>query len=823
MQKIFPVKTIQFILVVVALIFTNIYYPANAAEPSIVGQVNNSLTFAPSTADSRSQYLELSPGINFGSSPFTFETYFKTGSTLDNGFFLGVGSGNGLSINIYSPNEIQIDAYGINATIFVLPTSMQVNTWYHIAVARDANNNETVWLNGARATSAYNRWTRSITYGPIFVDTRNYNGQTTGINGSTACAHCNNNHYGDSRSNVDFSGVRITNFRVVVGSTIYDPNSATITPPDAPLSNVTNTKLLLNVTNSSSATTDSSGTQTITNTGVTFTAAEKITPSFTWSNVTKNYGDSPFTIISPTTSISGTFTYSSASTGVITLNNVNTDSATVVAPGTSVITASFTPTDTATYNSATTTMTVTVGKATQSTLSLALSQSSKNSPYSQAITFSTTGGSGSGAINYAIAAGGTATGCALANSTETNTVTATSGGTCLIQATKSTDANYLVATSATRIFTFNAPLSLKYAVGDSGTGTAPTLSGTYFAGDTATVAAGSTLSRVGFTFNGWRNSSNISVAAGSTFTFSTNDTLTAQWRQSSLFGISDGDLTEIQSWNASANTNSGTVSNPANTSAVTVTVPGGSLPNGTTVKLWELANANLARAKVSADKDYIVNLVLSWLKSDGTVPTASTPITIAISNNTIQSGATAYQIIGDTVTQIGTATTAGLINLSITEDPVIVIANPVSSGGGGSSGGSGGGGGAMPSNTAPVEVAKPVELAKPASNLETFKHIVTFGSGASWINSNNIKLLRTFIGDVSTSIEIKKITIQGYAQPTKIQLKNIDMARANSVAKFLKKEGVSSNFIVEGKGSSPTKNGAMSRIAVVIIEGKTKT
>ena len=100
LQKLFLIQTIQPFLIVVALTFTTISYPANAAEPTAVGQGNNSLTFAPSTADSRSQYLELSPGINFGSSQFTFETYFKTGSVLDNGFFLGVGSGNGLSINI---------------------------------------------------------------------------------------------------------------------------------------------------------------------------------------------------------------------------------------------------------------------------------------------------------------------------------------------------------------------------------------------------------------------------------------------------------------------------------------------------------------------------------------------------------------------------------------------------------------------------------------------------------------------------------------------------------------------------------------------------
>ena len=228
LQKVFPVRPIQSFFIVVALTFTTISYSANAAEPSAVGQGNNSLTFAASTADSRSQYLDLSPGINFGSSAFTIETYFKTGPSLDNGFFLGVGSGNGLSLNIYSPNEIQVDAFGINSTIFVLPITMQVNTWYHLAVARDASNNETVWLNGSRATSAYNRWDRGITYGSVFTDTRNYNGNSTGINGSTACPHCNQNHYNDARSNVDFSGVKITNFRVVVGSTVYDPNSATM-------------------------------------------------------------------------------------------------------------------------------------------------------------------------------------------------------------------------------------------------------------------------------------------------------------------------------------------------------------------------------------------------------------------------------------------------------------------------------------------------------------------------------------------------------------------------------------------------------------------
>jgi hypothetical protein len=65
------------------------------------------------------------------------------------------------------------------------------------------------------------------------------------------------------------------------------------------------------------------------------------------------------------------------------------------------------------------------------------------------------GGSSTGAVTYAIISGGSATDCTLVNSSATNTITATTIGTCLIQATKAADTNYLVATSSNVIFTFN--------------------------------------------------------------------------------------------------------------------------------------------------------------------------------------------------------------------------------------------------------------------------------------------------------------------------------------------------------------------------------
>jgi hypothetical protein len=599
----------------------------------------------------------------------------------------------------------------------------------------------------------------------------------------------------------------------------------------------------------------------------------KVTPTFSWANQTKTMGDAPYSLTAPTPSTPGTFTYSSATAGVIALDNVNTDSATVAGIGTSVITATFTPTDTTNYASATTTMTITVnkmlqdsveisvsptikviksgfsqvlttisgsggsgtggfsysastvtsgancqlannagtytlsadtagtctvtatrasdasyqsrsastnfifstpvrtlsfattayslaylatqqvtaaasaqdglspitysagvssacsvetstgvvsiiastgscsisasipedgiylatstvtpvsitvGKANQAPVTLSISPTTKNgtAPFSQQlVTLSTTGGTGTGVMAYTISdvtAGAT---CQLTENAGVYTVSAATAGTCSITATKPADSNYFVKADS-KTFTFNSTHTLTYAAGLGGgvkSGLSAPTAGPFLTGDTFAIATGSAYERAGFSFTGWSDGVNT-FAAGESYTVaSANITLTARWRQTSLFGILDADLDEMQSWNTSNLSNTTTISNAAGTSSVTVTLPANSLTTGTTVKLWELRNSDFAKSKVDASKDYIVNLVLSWLKDNGvgqaqTVPIASIPITLSISNNTIKKGAIAYQIIGDAVTQLGTATSDGVLNISITEDPVISIVNPV--------------------------------------------------------------------------------------------------------------------------------------------------
>jgi len=130
------------------------------------------------------------------------------------------------------------------------------------------------------------------------------------------------------------------------------------------------------------------------------------------------------------------------------------------------------------------------------------------------------------------------------------------------------------------------------------------------------------------------------------------------------------------------------------------------------------------------------------------------------------------------------------------------------------------------SNSEPLTIAIPPatepEAQKQVGELVSVSHKVGFGLSASWINSSNIKALRGFIAGIEESFEVERIVIQGYAQPTKIGLSDIDIARAKAVKKLLIKDGLDYPIVVEGMGQAESKKGDLSRLAVVTVEGKSK-
>ncbi len=109
---------------------------------------------------------------------------------------------------------------------------------------------------------------------------------------------------------------------------------------------------------------------------------------------------------------------------------------------------------------------LTVLKASQASLSV----TSTNSTYGTALTLTTSGGSGSGAVTYAVTSAGSA-GCSISGG---NVLNANTPGTCTVTATKATSAFYLAESSSATAITFarqsQAPLSIATTSGDLYTG-----------------------------------------------------------------------------------------------------------------------------------------------------------------------------------------------------------------------------------------------------------------------------------------------------------------------------------------------------------------
>ena len=185
------------------------------AVPSILGNTQGSINFSSYGA------LELDPGLTFGSGPYTVDMWINV--TEYAGQTILTGNGNpGDDTTEYQIFLFVLDGvYGISTGqggTWYLGSTYPTGSWHHIAIARDSSNNTALWFDGTMLPSAPGG---SLT---PQLDTFNYTQPSTYIEPSQAY---------------------ISNFRAVIGSNVYDPNQTTITIPVPPLTNVTNTELLL--------------------------------------------------------------------------------------------------------------------------------------------------------------------------------------------------------------------------------------------------------------------------------------------------------------------------------------------------------------------------------------------------------------------------------------------------------------------------------------------------------------------------------------------------------------------------------------------------
>jgi outer membrane protein OmpA-like peptidoglycan-associated protein len=120
-----------------------------------------------------------------------------------------------------------------------------------------------------------------------------------------------------------------------------------------------------------------------------------------------------------------------------------------------------------------------------------------------------------------------------------------------------------------------------------------------------------------------------------------------------------------------------TVTSSSGGPSATVTVPVGALPIGTTVSAYSIIDTSSLAPLAPSGQSYVIAFAVSWQTTSGTSPSASTPLTMTIKDPSIVAGDTIYELTSTGLVAVGTATVNGSAVVTFSNDPVFVVASPV--------------------------------------------------------------------------------------------------------------------------------------------------
>jgi uncharacterized repeat protein (TIGR02543 family) len=202
---------------------------------------------------------------------------------------------------------------------------------------------------------------------------------------------------------------------------------------------------------------------------------------------------------------------------------------------------------------------------------------------------------------------------------------------------------------------------------------------------TATTDAGGSVTlplptRNHYVFQGWYDAStggSLVSLANVAYTPSASVTLYARWRQSSLTGFTDAQLTRVLETAKASSTQDRTFTfNTSGGYGVSVFVPKEALPNNTELGFYLAASPSAtARTRVTGTINYVLSVVIAWVDPTGDVPDtpAGSPIRVTITDTSIKAGAIVYSQIAGQVVELGRATQNGTVTVNITSDPEIFV------------------------------------------------------------------------------------------------------------------------------------------------------
>ena len=209
--------------------------------------------------------------------------------------------------------------------------------------------------------------------------------------------------------------------------------------------------------------------------------------------------------------------------------------------------------------------------------------------------------------------------------------------------------------------------------GNGGTATENSASMTY--GSTTPIVLPNA-GRLNYVFNGWYSAARggyLLGVAGASFAPTTSLTAYAQWIQGSLAGM--GPATQI----AQATVQAGydlSFTAGSNGSTATVSYKADSLPDGTVITAFVENSTTRVTPLLATRAEPILTLILSWVAPDGSVPNTATgkPIVMTITNSNITAGSKVFGLIGDVPVYLGTSVEDGQVQVSISEDPAVIVA-----------------------------------------------------------------------------------------------------------------------------------------------------
>jgi uncharacterized repeat protein (TIGR02543 family) len=225
--------------------------------------------------------------------------------------------------------------------------------------------------------------------------------------------------------------------------------------------------------------------------------------------------------------------------------------------------------------------------------------------------------------------------------------------------------------------TLYAQWTLKvFVVTYNGNGGSPAQASGSMAAGTSTPVVLPAATRANYVFTGWYSdpqSGYLIGLSGASYTPTDSITAYAHWIQASISGM--GAATQIAQVTVHAGyENSFTAG--SNGSTVTLYYPADGLPDGSIITAYLENSTTRASTLITTPANLILSLVVAWVAPDGTVPTTASgkPLTLTISNPNITAGSKVYGYLSGVMTYLGNAAVDGTAVITISQDPVLVVA-----------------------------------------------------------------------------------------------------------------------------------------------------